>query len=88
MSRAYIETFVERVREISSHQAKDTLSVEEPLKIQLGYDPADARETKSISVTMRTPGYDFELVAGFLMTEGVTRGAHNGVPFSCKRGYL
>jgi FdhD protein len=75
MSRAYIETFVERVRGISSHPAKDTLAVEEPLEIQLGYGPADARATKSISITMRTPGYDFELAAGFLMTEGVIRDA-------------
>ncbi len=75
MSRAYIETTVERVRGRSSHPAKDTLAVEDPLEIQLGYGPADARATKSISVTMRTPGYDFELAAGFLMTEGVIRDA-------------
>jgi FdhD protein len=75
MSRAYIETTVERVRGQSSHLAKDTLAVEEPLEIQLVYGRADARETKSISVTMRTPGYDFELAAGFLMTEGVIRDA-------------
>jgi FdhD protein len=47
--------------------------VEEPLEIQLGYGTAEARAVKSISVTMRTPGYDFELAAGFLMTEGVVR---------------
>jgi FdhD protein len=47
--------------------------VEEPLGIQLGYGTADARHIKSISVTMRTPGHDFELAAGFLMTEGVVR---------------
>lgn len=53
----------------SSRPAKDTLVVEELLKIQLGYGPADARATKSISATMRMPGYNFELAAGFLMTK-------------------
>jgi hypothetical protein len=47
------------------------LAVEEPLEIQLCYGTADTRRVKSISVTMRTPGHDFELAAGFLMTEGV-----------------
>jgi FdhD protein len=51
----------------------DVLAVEEPLEVQLGYGTADARHIKSISVTMRTPGHDFELAAGFLMTEGVVR---------------
>jgi FdhD protein len=43
----------------------DTLVAEEPLEIRLGGRP--------ISVTMRTPGDDFDLVAGFLTTEGVVR---------------
>lgn len=47
--------------------------MEEPLEIQLAYGAAESRTVKSISVTMRTPGYDFELAAGFLMTEGVVR---------------
>jgi FdhD protein len=75
MSRAFIETPVRKVRGFSSHLANDALAVEEPLEIRLGYGPAGARSTKSISVTMRTPGYDFELAAGFLMTEGVIRDA-------------
>ncbi|MFF1830172.1 formate dehydrogenase accessory sulfurtransferase FdhD [Paenarthrobacter sp. NPDC058040] len=42
---------------------EDVLAVEEPLEIRLG--------EMSFSVTMRTPGDDFDLVAGFLVSEGV-----------------
>lgn len=49
----------------------DVLAVEEPLEIQLRFGPAHARQTRSITVTMRTPGHDEELAAGFLLTEGV-----------------
>jgi FdhD protein len=49
----------------------DLLAVEEPLEIRLGYGPAGHRQQRSISVTMRTPGHDFELVLGFLFTEGI-----------------
>ncbi|WP_255551341.1 formate dehydrogenase accessory sulfurtransferase FdhD [Granulicella sp. dw_53] len=69
--RSTVETLVSRFKGDEAHTAKDVLAVEEPLEIQLGYGPADSRRTKSISVTMRTPGHDFELVAGFLLTEGV-----------------
>ena len=41
----------------------DTLVVEEPLEIRLGGEP--------LTVTMRTPGNDFDLAAGFLVSEGV-----------------
>jgi FdhD protein len=53
------------------HIQADILAVEEPLEIQLGYGPIDDRRVKSVSVTMRTPGHDFDLVAGFLLTEGI-----------------
>jgi FdhD protein len=54
-------------------ESEDMLAVEEPLEIRLAYGPARARQLKSICVTMRTPGSDAELAAGFLMTEGVIR---------------
>ncbi len=45
----------------------DDVSTEEPLEIRIG--------AVSLSVTMRTPGDDFDLVAGFLVTEGIVRAA-------------
>jgi len=51
--------------------SKDELAVEEPLEIQLLYANDNNRQAKSISVTMRTPGNDEELAAGFLFTEGI-----------------
>ena len=75
--RSFLDIEVEKVSGLNSHPAKDALAVEEPLEIQLGHGPAHARAVKSISVTMRTPGYDFELAAGFLLTEGVVRDAND-----------
>jgi FdhD protein len=84
-----LQTYVEKIRGQTSRRVPDTLAVEEPLEIQLRYGPSNSRETKSISVTMRTPGNDFDLAAGFLMTEGVIRDANDieqityvGHPFS------
>jgi FdhD protein len=72
-SRSFRDTPIVKVEGFQSRLAEETLAVEEPLEIQLVHGPADARSMKSISVTMRTPGDDFELAAGFLMTEGVVR---------------
>src|SRR5260221_4605511 len=68
---------VERVTGQSSRRVLDSLAIEEPLEIQLTYGPSKLRRTRSISVTMRTPGNDFDLAAGFLMTEGVVRDAND-----------
>lgn len=45
----------------------DTLAAEEPLEIRI----AAPGGSKALSVTMRTPGHDEELAAGFLWTEGI-----------------
>jgi FdhD protein len=49
----------------------DRVAVEEPLEIRLGYSTSDGRATRSVSITMRTPGNDFELAAGFLFSESI-----------------
>ena len=49
----------------------DSLATEEPMEIRIEHGPRGQRETTSLSVTMRTPGNDFELAAGFLFTEGI-----------------
>jgi FdhD protein len=49
----------------------ERLAVEEPLEIRLGFTRDGRREAKSVSITMRTPGDDESLAAGFLFTEGV-----------------
>ena len=55
-------------RDAEPTQRADTLAVEEPLEIRVG--------GRTLAGTMRTPGHDFELVAGYLVSEGVvTTGA-------------
>lgn len=69
---------VVRVRSSEVTTETDFVAVEEPLEIRLAWaDPSGPRE-KAISVTMRTPGYDYDLAAGFLFTEGIVR-SHDAV---------
>ena len=57
-------------------RSRDALAVEEPLEIRVSWEePGRARTVEPLAVTMRTPGDDFELVAGFLHAEGVLRSA-------------
>lgn len=50
---------------------QDILAVEEPLEMRLVFIENGRRLDKSLAITMRTPGDDFELVAGFLFSEGI-----------------
>ena len=58
-----------RYRDQRSDTVDDDVTVEEPLEIRL--------HGEAMAVVMRTPGNDFELVAGFLLTEGVIGSAQD-----------
>jgi FdhD protein len=64
MQRIAIRRRVTRVSlETGARSSEDMLAAEEPLEIRVG--------GTSLAVTMRTPGNDFDLAAGFLVAEGV-----------------
>jgi FdhD protein len=60
-----------RVTSESEVETDDVLAVEEPLEIRVAWRSHDELREKPISVTMRTPGDDFDLAAGFLFTEAL-----------------
>ncbi|MFE9388896.1 formate dehydrogenase accessory sulfurtransferase FdhD [Streptomyces sp. NPDC006784] len=69
MGRVTARRPVVRVREGAVSTRPDTLVTEEPLEIRLGGTP--------LAVTMRTPGDDFALATGFLVSEGVVAAAED-----------
>lgn len=60
-----------RFRDGKIKSEDDLVVVEEPLEIRLGIGALDNRIERSLVITMRTPGNDFELAAGFLFCEGI-----------------
>ncbi|MFE3447415.1 formate dehydrogenase accessory sulfurtransferase FdhD [Nonomuraea sp. NPDC059194] len=54
----------------SARDRRDYLATEEPMEIRL---TAPGGERRTVAITMRTPGHDFELAAGFLHGEGLAR---------------
>ena len=62
-----------KIRVVENNEERprsDHLATEEPLEIRL----VAGTEKRTVAVTMRTPGADFELAAGFLFGEGVVTG--------------
>jgi len=66
---------VTRYRDGVATRKRDALAVEEPMEIRLSWLEGGVRRTEPLAVTMRTPGHDFELAAGFLHGEGVVASA-------------
>lgn len=62
-----------KVDEKGISPTNDFLAAEEPLEMRIKYGSPGEQFTKNISVTMRTPGMDDELVTGFLFTEGIIK---------------
>jgi FdhD protein len=63
VSRITARRKVRHIEGESQVERMETLAAEEPLEIRLDGEP--------IAVTMRTPGDDFDLVAGFALSEGL-----------------
>lgn len=75
-----------RVREhddAGDRSREDRIATEEPLEIRLAWPGAPARR---VWVTMRTPGHDFELAAGYVVHEGLAHpGSVRGVAYCTDR---
>ena len=60
-----------KFKENKFENTDDLISIEEPLEISLKYQEKNKWVTKSLSITMRTPGHDEDLVRGFLFNEQI-----------------
>ena len=62
---------ISKLKNSKIEELKDSVSVEEPLEMRLKYKTNNKWEIQNISITMRTPGNDEDLLRGFLYNERI-----------------
>lgn len=72
---ATISHRISRYRHDTTDTRTDTLAVEEPMEIRLRWMENSNTHDEPLTITMRTPGHDIELVAGLLFSEGIVQDA-------------
>ena len=80
--RSNVNRTVRRLRGGAWSLQDDVVAAEEPLEIRLLWAASGGIVRKAIAITMRTPGDDFELAAGFLYGEGIIAGQQDVVDVS------
>ena len=71
MRKASVDRSVVQITPTGRRVRKDRVAGEEPLEIRV---VGPGAEPSTVAITMRTPGHDFALAVGFLLTEGVLQG--------------
>ena len=62
---------ITKLKGLKREEVKDSISVEEPLEMSLKYKSNGKWIIENISITMRTPGNDEDLISGFLYNERI-----------------
>src|SRR5438874_12974530 len=70
--------FIRRKQDATLEYQRDDLTIEEPLEIRLG--------RKTVATTMRTPGHDEDLAAGFLLSDTIVQASDTMNKFSRSAG--
>ena len=80
-NRSTTPVAVRRVTTGGVRDERDLVATEEPMEIRV-VTSADGERTDAVAITMRTPGHDFELAVGFLLSEGMLAGREDVVDVS------
>ena len=80
-SKASKKIPIERLTRGVRSSLEDIVAVEDPFEIRVVFGPESNRRSKSLSITMRTPGNDEELAAGFLLSENIVNHPNQIVSF-------
>ena len=62
---------ISKLKNSKLEEIKDAVSVEEPLEMRLKFKKNNKWHTENVSITMRTPGNDEDLIKGFLFNERI-----------------